>query len=470
MEKSKYKIKTTKDFNKYTQKYYKTYFLFFIISLFIGNNNVNCTAKGGTTFGGAGFAGKKRYYDTVKQPLIQYKLIQDYSYNSLEKDLKPQKFVIHGTIVIEQEHRKKEDSTDEKNYPPKQHLPNTRKHIFDGKSIVPQKEYREIIITEKPYIKNILKSFKFTEDHKQNLNNIYIDLSSQTECMNFPVYQCWSSKLEFENEIIDNFHLKIDGIVTPDCKLILNSECTREQGIRCFKLTCTNNLENQKNLYVYTSNKDSKDWLQPQKGIFFMLEKGNYHSSWQVGSFLSPVTLENVKLAHNVIQKFNYYEHFSRDEFLLTFTKINEVTNIPNAFWTPVTQLYLQTIKEYIPLHSTIRTAAGLNAATQLHERVHEYINSGTIGPRFIQYGNRWVYTGSKTVDLVEKDSQFNTELSKSIVFLRETGKKGLLMQDHHGHLGNWGQGAASSSYHHTTFNIGKYTMSVINEQGFYIT
>ena len=400
----------------------------------------------------------------VGNQYIQCKFLQDI----FIKD-SPQKYIIHGTFVIEQ---------DSKINIEKEHQPKHKKPIVDItlKKPVHRKNHPEITPTQIPNIKNISNSFKFTEYHKQNLNNIYINLAYQTECMGFTHYQCWSSKLEFENEIIDNFHVRIDGIVTPECKPILNRECTLNNGINCFRMICPN-----KWLYVYTNNSDSKDWLLPRKSTFFLLEKGNYHSSWQAATFLGPITLANIKFTQDVIKKINYYEHFSNSELLLTFSKIHENYNMTFiASWLPVQSIEVPKIKRYISLHSKIQTGPELKVIFLLHERVHEYINRVTLEPKLIKYEDQWVYTGNKTVDLVLKDSQSDTKLSKSLIFMRENGntksvdtieggKYGLIMQDR-SHLGDWGPEAGASNYQHSISNIGKYTMSVINEFGYHIT
>jgi len=398
---------------------------------------------------------------------IQCKPLQD----QFIKD-SPQKYIIHGTCVIEHAsiiNTEKED-------PPTHKKPHTNKPIVDViVKHVHRKDHSEISTTQTPHIKNISNSFKFTEYHKQNLNNIYINLTYQTECMGSPQYQCWSSKLEFENETIDNLHVKIDGLLTPDCKIMLNIECTRKEGINCFKMKCEN-----KWLYVYSNNTTEKDWILPQKGTFFLLEKGNYHSSWQTGTYFSPITLKNSKFAQDMIKKINYYEHFLENQLLLTFTKIHENHNMTfTSSWFPIKMMEVPPlmaptssvpkIKRDISLHSKIQTGPKLDVVFLLHERVHEYINRVTLKQKCTRYEKQWVYTGDKTIDLVLKDSISDTELSKSLVFMNETGKYGLSMQDH-AHLGDWGPGSGASNYQYSISNIGKYTMSVINEFGYYIT
>jgi hypothetical protein len=363
--------------------------------------------------------------------------------NSPEQYLKHKTFVIHGTVVLEQK-----DSEDD-DQPPKESEPR--------------------IVTRKPnvYIKNIPKNFIFTEYHKKNVKNVYINLAYQTECMRFPQYQCWNGIIEFENgETVDNIHVKIDAIVTPKCKLVLCPKCIQKFQINGYKMLCK---DNQHNPYLDVSTSNENEWVIPNNGIFFLLEKGNYHSSWQAGTYLDPVTIENIKTAHNVIKKFNYYEHLEKNEMLLVFTTINEVTSITNAVWYQVESIHIPKIQQFIPIHAKINTAPRLNAATQLHERIHEYINPLSLGKRHIKYENRVVFVGDKTVQLVLKDSKIDTSLRNNIIFVKESGKYGLIMQDS-GHLGNWGEESAPSNYGHIIFKMGKYTMSVINEGGFYMT
>jgi hypothetical protein len=151
--------------------------------------------------------------------------------------------------------------------------------------------------------------------------------------------------------------------------------------------------------------------------------------------------------------------------------QIQEISNKYNADWNVMEYIYVPNLKAYIPLHSKIQTGPTLSERTQLHERIHEYINSDN--PKQQKIRNRdqtsYIYTGDKTVDLVLTDSKSDTKLYKSIVFMKETGKYGLIMQDDN-HLGDWGPESAPSSYQHITFNIGKYTMSVVNELGYYMT
>jgi len=404
-------MKTIEYFDENKYKYYKTYFLFFMIFIFVGNHYITCKTL----------------------PLIQY-------------PPKLQKFVTPHNFVIEQENIEKQDLTENQ--------------------------------LETIDIKN---NFTFTEYHKQNLNNVYINLSYQTECTNFTSYQCWSSKLEFENETIDNSYVAVDSIVTPNCRLILHNECTRKQGIKCFRMVCKDTLINKKYLDIYPVDRNSLHIMLPRNGIYFLLEKGNYHSSWQANSFLNPITLKSIKATQDVIKKFNYYEHFPNDELLLVFTTIHEKPNKYDnkAHWLGIKYIYIPKIKQYIPIHCIIETRLDLSKKIHLHERIHEYINRAILGPKTIKYRNMWVYTGDKTFKLVAKDVKFYKKLSKSIIFLPKNGsasnatvkdgRYGLIIQDR-GHLGNWGPGAAPSSYSQVSFNIGKYTMSIINENGFYMT
>ena len=261
-------------------------------------------------------------------------------------------------------------------------------------------------------------------------------------------------------------HVKVDAIVTPLCKLFLCPKCFEKFQINGYKMQCKNQ---QSTPYLYVLTSTENGWIMPRNGVFFLLEKGNYHSSWQTDDYLDPITLKNIKTAHNVIKKFNYYEHLEKNEMLLVFTKIYENSRIPNAVWSDVEHVYIPKTNQYIPIHCRIETAPKLNQDDQLHERIHEYINVKTLGPRLINYGETWIYIGDKTVNLVLQDAKSDTKLYKSIVFLKATGKRGLIMQDY-GHLGDWGPESTPSSYQHTTFNIGRYTMSVINENGFYMT
>jgi len=437
----------------------------------------------GSTVCAAAKDGNHRYvkseitdYDIEKQRIVEDSPVQEYSTfsfapDSIGKDLKHKKFIIHGTFVIEQENNEIEDQTDEKDPQPKSKLSkNSNKYKPNGDviyTVAPPKNYPKLTTTKKTYIKNVAKNFKFTEYHTQNIKNIYINLTSQTECIGSPQYQCWNGILEFENqETVHDIHVKIDAIVTPRCKLMLCPKCFDKFQIKGYKMLCDNSQQNTPYLNVLTSTENM--WLMPRNGVFFLLEKGNYHSSWQAGNYLNYVTLDNIKTAHNLIKKFNYYEHLEQDEMLLVFTKIYENTKISNAFWNAMTHVYIPKIRQYIPIHCKIETAPKLEAKTQLHERIHEYINQKALALRLINHGKTWFYTGEKTVNMVLQDLKSNNELSNSLVQLTETGKYGLIMQDHD-HLGNWGVEAAPSSYHHVTFNIGKYTMSVINENGFYM-
>jgi hypothetical protein len=154
---------------------------------------------------------------------------------------------------------------------------------------------------------------------------------------------------------------------------------------------------------------------------------------------------------------------------LLVITKIYEDPAISNAQWNNVQFVYIPKIQKYVALHAKIYTGPGQSAAIQLHERIHEYINPIHLKDRLVQYGDKVLYIGDKTVDMVLQDSKVNTELTSRIVFLRQTGKYGLIMQDG-GHLGNWGKESCPSSYDQIDyFKRCKYTMSVINEGGYYI-
>ena len=323
-----------------------------------------------------------------------------------------------------------------------------------------------------PPVKTVLPDFNFTELHKKTLKNVYINLAYQTECNNFMHFQCWNSKLEFEDgEIIDDIHVKIDGIVTPGCKLLLCPKCTQKYGIRGYKMVCDNNPYNPF-LSFFPPTKNTHAWLMPRNGVFFMLEKGNYHSAWQENNFLGQTNRQNIKAAQDVIKKFNYCKHVPKDELLLVITKIHEVTNRSNALWFAEKSVNMVNEGEMIslPIHCYIHTGANLDAGIQLHERVHEYINPYSLHSKVVKYGDELlVYMGEKTVALVKEDAKIDHTLEKNIIFIPKLGKYGLILQDV-GHLGNWGTDASPSSYHHqSTFKIGKYTMSVINESGYYM-
>jgi len=348
----------------------------------------------------------------------------------------------------------------QKPYVPVQPLPQTQK---------PYVPVQPVSQTQKPHVydKNISKNFKITNYHKNNLNNVYISLAHQTECIHAKNYQCWSSKLEFINEIVENVHVQVDGIVNSKCKVLLNKQCTEQQGVRCFKMSC----DTKKYLYFYTHYKNSQEWMLPNGDVFFLLEKGNYHSAWQASHFyLSEINREYIRLAHLEIHKFNYFEHYPMDQLLLVFTKIFE-KDIGNAVWYPDDHVYIKKLDLYIPIHAHIDTGPNKDEGIQLHERIHEYINSGTTGKHhMINYLDKFVYIGNKTVNLVLKDSQYDHTLSKQLVFLPKMQRYGLFMQDS-GHLGNWGKESAPSNYgYQSVFRLGKYTMSVINEAGYYMT
>jgi hypothetical protein len=335
-----------------------------------------------------------------------------------------------------------------------------------------QKPYvyeRPVSQTQKPHVydKNISKDFKITDYHKINLNNVYISLAHQTECIHNKKYQCWSSKLEFIDEIVENVHVEVSGIVDSKCKVLLNEQCTEQQGVRCFKMSC----DTKKYLYFYTHYKNSQEWILPKGDVFFLLEKGNYHSAWQAAPFdLSEINREYIRLAHLEIQKFNYFEHYPMNQLLLVFTKIFE-KNIGNAVWYSDDHVYIKKLDLFIPIHAHIDTGPNKDEGIQLHERIHEYINSATTGKHnMIKHLDKFVYIGDKTVNLVLKDSQYDHTLSKQLVFLPKIQRYGLLMQDS-GHLGNWGKESAPSNYgYQSVFRLGKYTMSVINEAGYYMT
>ena len=343
---------------------------------------------------------------------------------------------------------------------PVQPLPQTQKpYVYERP--VPQ--------TQKPYVydQNISKDFKITDYHKINLNNVYISLAHQTGCIHHKNYQCWSSKLEFKDEIVENVHVQVDGIVNSKCKVLLNKQCTEHQGVRCFKMSC----DITKYLYFYTHYKNSQGWMLPKGDVFFLLEKGNYHSAWQAApSYLSDINRENIRLAHLEIRKFNYFEHYPMDQLLLVFTQIFE-KSINNAVWYPEQHVYVKKLDLYIPIHARIDTGPNKDEGIQLHERIHEYINGITTGKHhMIRHLDKFVYIGNKTVNLVLEDSQYDHTLSKQLVFLPKMQRYGLLMQDN-GHLGNWGKESAPSNYgYQSVFRLGKYTMSVINEAGYYMT
>jgi hypothetical protein len=342
---------------------------------------------------------------------------------------------------------------------PVQHVPQTQR---------PHAPVQHVPQTQRPrvYDQNISKNFIISDHHKGNLNNVYINLAYQTECIHFENYQCWSSKLEFIDEIVENVHVHVDGIVTSKCELVLNKECTQQQGVRCFKMSC----DTKKYMYFYTHYKDSNGWMLPNGNVFFLLEKGNYHSSWQAPSYLSQINRENIRRAQTVIQKFNYYQHYPADQLLLVFTKIFQ-RNIPNAVWYPDQYVYISTLQAYVPLHAHIDSGPDLDAGTQLHERIHEYINPVASLKNMYRYStDTWVYIGNKTVNLVLEDSKYDHTLSKNLIFLPNIQRYGLLMQDG-GHLGDWGKESSPSNYKHQfIFRLGKYTMSVINEAGYYMT
>ena len=332
----------------------------------------------------------------------------------------------------------------------------------------PQVPVQPVSQTQKPYVydKNISKDFKITDYHRTNLNNVYISLAHQTECIHGKKYQCWSSKLEFIDEIVENVHVEVNGIVDSECKVLLNKQCTEQQGVRCFKMSC----DTKKHLYFYTHYKTSQDWILPKGDVFFLLEKGNYHSAWQAApSYLSEINREYIRLAQLEIQKFNYFEHYPMDQLLLVFTKIFE-KNIGNAVWYTDEYVYIKKIDLYIPIHAHIDTGPDKDEGIQLHERIHEYINSVTIKKRQTSHLDKFVYIGNKTVNLVLEDSQYDQALVRQLVFLPKMQRYGLLMQDG-GHLGNWGKESAPSNYaYQSVFRLGKYTMSVINEAGYYMT
>ena len=391
----------------------------------------------------------------IEEPVLSSHSIQQIKNsifsNDNEEANKPFKFILYGHIVIKQEQNDTETPTPQK----KHHKP----------IITPQTQK-----THTPSVKTISKNFKFTENHKRTLKNVYINLDYQTECNNFNHIQCWISKLEFEDgEIIDDVHVKVDGIVTPECKLMLCQKCIQKYGINGYKMLCEHQKHNPY-LYFFTPDRNSNAWLMPQNGVFFLLEKGNYHSAWQEGSFLGEINRQSVKAAQNVIKKFNYCEHFPQDELFLVFTQIYEVKDRTNAIWFSRKSVSVLGGKINLPIHAFIHSAPNHNPETHLHERIHEYINNiNNNDIRQIKYDNKWVYTGEKTVSLVREDAKNNPTLYSNIIFLPNLGKYGLIMQDH-GHLGDWGTEASPSSYNHVNFKIGKYTMSVINEAGYYMT
>jgi hypothetical protein len=360
---------------------------------------------------------------------------------------------------------------------PVQPVPQTQKpYVYEQP--VPQTQKPQVPVqpvpqTQKPYVydQNISKDFKISDYHKINLNNVYISLAHQTGCRHHKNYQCWSSKLEFIDEIVENVHVKVDGIVSSECKVLLNKQCTEHQGVRCFKMSC----DIKKYLYFYTHYKDSQEWILPNGDVFFLLEKGNYHSAWQAAPFyLSDINRENIRLAHLEIRKFNYFEHYPMDQLLLVFTQIFE-KSINNAVWYPEKHVYVKKLGLYIPIHARIDTGPNKDEGIQLHERIHEYINSLTTGKNMISpahhmISDKFLYIGNKTVNLVLEDSQYDHTLSKQLVFIPKMQRYGLIMQDS-GHLGNWGKESAPSNYgYQSVFRLGKYTMSVINEAGYYMT
>ena len=235
-------------------------------------------------------------------------------------------------------------------------------------------------------------------------------------------------------------------------------------------MACNDNPQNPY-LSFFPPTINSHAWLTPRNGVFFMLEKGNYHSSWQENNYLGHINRENIKAAQEVIKKFNYCKYIPKDELFLVFTKIDEVKNRTNAIWTSKRSVNMVNKGKIVslPMHCHIRTAPNLNTGTQLHERIHEYIHSGSIDPRVVYKGDQVIYMGEKTVALVKEDAKNDHTLHEKMIFIPSLGKYGLIMQDA-GHLGNWGTDASPSSYHHqSTFKIGRYTMSVINESGYYM-
>jgi hypothetical protein len=235
-------------------------------------------------------------------------------------------------------------------------------------------------------------------------------------------------------------------------------------------MACNHNPQNPY-LSFFPPTINSHAWLTPRNGVFFMLEKGNYHSSWQENNYLGHINRENIKAAQEVIKKFNYCKYIPKDELFLVFTKIDEVTNRTNAIWTSKRSVNMVNEGKIVslPMHCHIRTAPNLNAGIQLHERIHEYIYPGSIDPRVVYKGDQVIYMGEKTVALVKEDAKNDHTLHEKMIFIPRLGKYGLIMQNA-GHLGNWGTDASPSSYHHqSTFKIGRYTMSVINESGYYM-
>ena len=167
-------------------------------------------------------------------------------------------------------------------------------------------------------VQTVSRNFQITDYHKKNLKNVYINLTNQIKCVNAEYYECWNSKLDFENEIVENVHVKIDAIVTPECEVLLHEECTRNQGIRCFRMVC----DKQKYLYFYTHHQNSNNWLLPKNNVFFLLKKGNYHSSWQAATYLSHVNRENMISTQALIQNINYFEYYPMDQLFLVFVKV----------------------------------------------------------------------------------------------------------------------------------------------------
>ena len=429
---------TTTTFNKRSNMY-KYYFLFFMVAA----------------------VGKCEIQDYIKKsPDIQY------SQNAASKPL-----IFRGTFVLEQI---QEDDRPQITLPPytinpRPVAPSTappRESRPVAPPTAPPREPRPVALPTVP--PSVLENFIFTDYHKQNLRNLYIDLASQTECINFPQHQCWNGILEFENEErIDNVHVKVDAIVGPKCKLVLYPEGQQKFQINVYKMICEDE-ERSQSAHIYIPNEEEHTRLRPKNGFFFLLEKGNYHSAWQVGNYyLDPVTRKNIKSAQDVIKKINHYEHLETNEMLLVITKIYEDPAISNAHWNNVQFVYIPKIQKYVSLYAKIYTAPKLSAEVQLHERIHEYINPSQLKDRLVKYGDKVVYIGNKTVDMVLQDS--NDEPTNHIVFLRQTNKYGLIMQDG-GHLGNWGKESCTSSYDQINyFKICKYTMSVINEGGYYI-
>jgi hypothetical protein len=322
--------------------------------------------------------------------------------------------------------------------------------------------------------KDLLAVDKFTTiSNSLNEINLYINLENQFLCETRPSLECWSGYL-FNKTNYQTVEILVTPLYDIDCIIPKYDNCPIPLT-QCFYLNCTSKGSTSSySKFVYIFSGYDK-WMNLQ--ITFLLKKGNYHSSWQATHRLSKIDRLNMRKTQLLIKQINKFEYISPDELLLSYTDVSPCENKCNfdGQWETIKLKDINGINQEIfkfPFQQRISLTSssnGLPEGLHLHERLHEFINKNNIQNLLITpFDNKTaLFIGPKTTRSVLQENQ---QLLTEYTLKNGKGSEYGLMLQPGGvgiHLGNWGNETAGSSYYHTQFYIGKYTLFVLDDIGF---